>query len=262
MPDVNIKAEATSASVTNLIQVAKKESEVAFAQGDAAASAVQGTGTFAKKLPVVMLGKLYPNLLHLVTLKNAGINSVQDIRGRRISVGAPGSGNAVSTWNVLRALGITDEDFTVRQLNYAETSSGLKDGTIDAGFISGAIGTAAIVELAVSREIVLVPFSDDEMTKITASMPSYTALLVPPQVYKGIDEPVQTPSLWNMLTVHKDMDEDLAYRLLKTMFEHKKELETISKVAKFITVESSRDTGTLPLHPGARRYYDETFVQP
>ena len=212
---VNIKAEVTAGSVTNLIQVAKLESHVGFAQGDSVADAVVGRGRFPYALPLAILGKMYPNVVHLVTVEGSGIASVEDLKGKKVSVGPPGSGNYVTSWNILDALGITEDDFTVRQLNYSETSNGLKDGAIDAGFIAGGIGIAAVVELAVARKIVLVPFTDEEMEKVIARVSAYSTFSVPPGIYRGVDEPVQTPTLWNLLVVHREMDEDLAYRLIK-----------------------------------------------
>lgn len=254
---VNMKAEVTAGSVTNLIQVAKLESDIGFAQGDSVADAMAGVGPFPSALPLAILGKMYPNVVHVVTVRSSGIESVDDLRGKKVSVGPPGSGNAVTAWNILDAVGITEDDFTVRQLNYTETSNGLKDGTIDAGFIAGGIGIAAVVELAVARRIALVPFTDEEMAAITNHVAAYSAFSVPPGVYRGIDSSVQTPTLWNLLVVNRDMDEELAYRLIKAVFEFRQDLENISQVAKFIVPETAASVGNLPLHPGARRYYDE-----
>lgn len=260
LPDVNMKAEVTAGSVTNLVQVAKKESEVAFSQGDAVADAIAGAGRFPEPLPIAVLGKLYPNVVHLVAVQGRGIQSVSDLQGKKVSVGPPGSGNAVTAWNILHALGITKEDFTVRQLNYTEIANGLKDGTLDAGFIAGGIGIAAVVELATARKIVLVPFTDEEMAAITARVPAYSAFSVPPGVYRGVNEPVQTPTLWNLLVVHEEMDEELAHRLLRAVFEHHAELLNISQVARFIVPENAAEVGDLPMHPGARRCYDELLA--
>ena len=254
---INIKAEVTAGSVTNLVQVAKHESHVGFAQGDSVADAVAGQGRFPYALPVAILGKMYPNVVHLVTIKGSGITSVEDLKGKKVSVGPPGSGNFVTAWNILNALEITESDFTVRQLNYSETSNGLKNGTIDAGFIAGGLGIAAVVELAVTRKLVLVPFTDEEMKKVSAHISAYTAFSVPPGIYRGIDEPVQTPTLWNLLVVHREMDEDVAYRLIKALFDFRASLENISQVARFIVPESAASIGSLPLHPGAKLYYDE-----
>jgi hypothetical protein len=254
---VNVKAEVTAGSVTNLVQIAKLESDVGFAQGDAVADAVVGAGRFPNALPLAILGKMYPNVVHLITLKSTRINHVTDLKRKRVSVGPPGSGNAVTAWNILSALGITEDDFVVRQLNYTETANGLKDGTIDAGFIAGGIGIAAVVELAVARDLVLVPFTDAEIAAVVTTTPAYSALSVPPGVYRGVDEPVLTPALWNLLVVNESMEDELAYALLKAVFEFRSDLESISQVAKFIVPENAASVGSLPLHPGAKRYYDE-----
>lgn len=256
---VNMKAETTAGSVTNLIQVAKGESEVGFTQADALAAALAGSGRFPEPMPLASLGKLYPNVVHLVTIRSTGIESVHDLRGRRVSVGPPGSGNAVTAWNVLEAMGIGEADFTVRQLNYAQMSNGLKDGTLDAGFIAGGVGMPAVVEIGVSRDMVLVPFSEDEIATIIRSEPAYSGFRVPPRVYRGVDEPVLTPTLWNLLVVAGTMEEGLAYDLTRTMLERREDLENISGVASFITPSSARDVGDFPLHPGARRYFDEVL---
>lgn len=262
LPDINIKAEVTAGSVTNLIQVARGESEVGFTQGDSFTDAIEGKGKFPEPLPLAVLAKLYPNVVHLVTVKGSGIESFSDLRGHKVSVGPPGSGNAVTAWNILRALGFSEADIVVREINYAETTNGLKDGTIDAGFIAAGIGVAAIVELSAARDVALVPFSDEEMAAISARIPAYSAFSVPPGIYRGIDEPVQTPSLWNLLVVNETMDEEVAYRLVAALFENRRSLESISKVARFFTPETAADVGDLPLHPGARRYYDEVLSAP
>lgn len=254
---VNIKVEVTAGSVTNLIQVAKLESEVGFSQADSVADAVLGKKPFREPMPLAVLGKLYPNVVHLVTVSGSGISRVTDLRSRRVSMGPAGSGNSVTASNILRAVGIGEEEFRLRQLNYAETTNGLKDGTLDAGFIAAGLGVAAIVELAASRKIVLVPFSDEEMEAITALVPAYSPFEVPPGIYRGVDEPVQTPSLWNLLVVNRSMEDALAYRLIKAVFDYRRELSDVTQVAKFIVPETAAATGSLPMHPGAKRYYDE-----
>ncbi|WP_419947950.1 TAXI family TRAP transporter solute-binding subunit [Candidatus Palauibacter sp.] len=259
---VNMKAETTAGSVTNLIQVAKGESEVGFTQADALAAALAGTGRFPEPMPLLSIGKLYPNIVHLVTIRSTGITSVHDLRRRRVSVGPPGSGNAVTAWNVLEAMGIGEDDFTVRQLNYAQMSNGLKDGTLDAGFIAGGVGMPAVVEIGVSRDMVLVPFTEEEIATIVRAEPAYSGFVMPPGVYRGVDEPVLTPTLWNLLVVEGSMDDGLAYDLTRTMIERRADLENISSVASFITPASARDVGDFPLHPGARRYYDEVLAVP
>ncbi|MDX1578715.1 MAG: TAXI family TRAP transporter solute-binding subunit [Gemmatimonadota bacterium] len=252
---VRVKAETTAGSVTNLIQVARGESEIGFTQGDALADALAGTGRFPEPLPLRALAKLYPNVVHLVTVHGTGIESVGDLRGKRVSVGPPGSGNAVTAWNVLRALGLAESDFSVRQLDYSQTTNGLKDGTLDAAFIAGGLGIGAVVELAIARDMVLVPFSEEEIAAIEARVPAYSDFEVPAGTYPGVDDTVRTPTLWNLLVVHRSFDDGLAHELLRVLFEHRSELESISRVARFMTPEIARDVGAFPLHEGARRYF-------
>ena len=257
---VNIKAEVTAGSVTNLIQVAKLESEVGLSQSDSVFDAVEGRGKFPRPLPLAVLGKLYPNVVHLVTIAGSGIETVRDLRGRKVSVGPPGSGNAVTAWNILQALDISEDDFVVRQLNYTETSNGLKDGTIDAGFIAAGVGVAAVRELAIARNIELVSFADSEIDSIKTTTPAYSGFSIPAGIYKGVDSPVQTPTMWNLLVVNQNMSTDLAYNLIKAVFDYRKYLLSISQVVSFITHETAIDVGFLPMHPGAERYYDEILA--
>lgn len=255
----NMKAEVTAASVTNIIQVAKGDSEAAISQGDAIRDAIYGTGKFSEvgKMPVRVIARLYPNLVHLITLKSSDIHSIEDLRGKTVSTGAPGSGNAVTSRNILSAMDIGPDDFDNRSLNYAETANAIRDGAIDAGFMVGGIGTAAIVELALTRDVRLIPFSDAEMQIISEKVPAYTSFEVPAGIYHGVDEPVQVPTLWNMMVVHEDFNPETVYEMTRTLFEQNKEMRNIVQVAKFTVPENSFDMGDIPLHPGAQRFYEE-----
>ena len=107
--------------------------------------------------------------------------------------------------------------------------------------------------------MVLVPFTEEEIAAISENISAYSGFVVPPGIYRGVEQGVLVPTLWNMLVVHRDLDETLAYDLLRTLFEYRKELEAVSPVARFMTPETSRDVGSLRLHPGAKRYYTELF---
>jgi len=256
VPGVRIRAEVTAASVTNLIQVARGESAAALTMGDAMAAAVAGSGRFPYPLPVVALARLYPNLLHVVSVEGAGIRRFSDLRGRRVSLGAAGSGTALAARNMLEALGMDESELDARRLNFAETGAALRDGSIDAGFIAAGIGNAAVTELGLSRGLVLVDFDDSELERISAHQAAYAPFTLPAGVYPGIDAPTRLPSIWCLLAVHRDMEPALAERLVAALFDHRDELLRVSKVVRFLTLESAAATGTLPLHPGARRYFE------
>ena len=254
--DINMKAEVTGGSVVNIIQVAKGESEAGISQGDALRSAIAGSGKFPEPQPVKALFALYPNVVHAVALQGNQIESIQDLRGKRVSIGAPGSGTAITTLNILNTLGITEADFEAQYLSYTETADGLKNGTIDAGFMVGGIGLAAMVELALTRDILLIPFSDEEIAEAGETFPAYTAFDVPANTYNGIEDPVQTATLWNFLIVHEDLPDALATEMLSVAFANHDALMEITKVAQFTTAENSLKYARDILHPAARAFFE------
>lgn len=257
-PDINIKAEVTNASVTNLIQVHKGESELGITQGDALRDAMAGTGRFAQPMNVAVLFALYPNIVHVIVPTDSDIQTVDDLRGRKVSIGAPGSGNMVTARKVLGGLGMQFSDFSPYYLSYTETANALRDGTIEAGFLVGGIGVAVMTELALTRDIRLVPFSDAQMTTLGGLYPAYTAFEIPQGVYKGVDSPVQTVSLWNFLVVRKDMKDALATQLVQTPFKHLDRLRSIAFAARYTTPENTLRYGGDMLHPAAQRYFTQT----
>ena len=257
LPGVVVKAEVSAGSVTNLIQVAKGESDIGFGQADAVADAFQGTGRFPTPLPLAVLGRVYPNIVHLLSVEGRGVRSVSDLRGKRVSLGPPGSGNEVTARNVLRAVGIAEEEFRVRQMNYNQSINGLKDGTVDAVFLAAGLGVSSVIELGLTRELILVPFTADEIAAVEAANAAYQGIEVPSGVYRGVDAPVLTPSLWNMLFVHRDLPADIARRLAASLLAGREEFRSVTRNADFIQVDSLGEVGDLPLHPGARAFYEE-----
>ena len=259
---INMKAEVTGGSVVNIIQVSNKESEAGISQGDALRDAISGSGKFPEALPVRALFALYPNVVHAVTLKGNDIASLDDLRGKRVSIGAPGSGTAITTMNILNTLGITEEAFDVQYLSYTETSDGLKNGTIDAGFMVGGVGLAAMVELALTRDIVLIPFTDAEIARVNDAYPAYTAFDVPEKTYEGVGEPVQTATLWNFLVVHKDLPDAIATEMLEVAFTHHEALMGVTKVARFMTRENSLKYAKGILHPASEVFFSKPMPLP
>lgn len=254
-PDINMKAEVTNGSVTNLIQVHKGESEVGISQGDALRDALAGAGRYPQPLELAVLFALYPNLVHVIVPADSDIRSIADLRGKRVSIGAPGSGNMVTADKVLGTLGVTREDISPYFLSYTETANALRDGTVDAGFLVGGIGVAVVVELALTRDIRLIPFTDAEMQKLHTAFPAYSAFDVPAGLYKNVDAPVQTVSLWNFLVVRRDMPDALAETLVKTAMEQPDRLRRIAYPARYTTADNTLRYGRDMLHPAALSYF-------
>ncbi len=256
LPNVNVKAEVTGGSVTNVIQVAKRESDLGIAMADVVTNAYSGQGRFPDALPLRVLFTAYPNIVHILTLEESEIASVVDFIGKRVSLGAAGSGTAVAAENVLTSLGIELTQVSPVYLSFAETTSALKDGTIDAGFVVGGLGLAAVRELSVTRNLRLVGLSKEERDRVHKSYPSYTGYEIPAMTYTGILEKVGALGIWSAVVVHKDMPESLAYRLTCTIYSHMDELLQVSPVAEAMTLSNIRQL-SVPLHRGTERYLQD-----
>lgn len=254
LPDVNVKAEVTGGSVTNVVQVARQESEFGLAMADVVTDAYLGQGRFPEPLPLRVLLNAYPNIVHILTLADSGINSIADLRGKRISLGASGSGTAIAAENVLTGLGLELADVAPVYLSFGETTSALKDGTIDAGFVVGGLGLAAVTELAVTRDLVLVALQDSDLAILHEKYPAYAGYNIPADTYSGITRPVQALGIWSAVVVHESMPEQLAYSLTCTLFKYKQALLGVSAVAKDMTVANLDKLAAVPLHPGSQRY--------
>ncbi len=257
LPHVNAKAEVTGGSVTNVIQVARGESELGIAMADVVTDAYLGQGRFPEPLALRVLFTAYPNIVHILTLQENGVKSVGDLRGKRVSLGAAGSGTAVAAENVVTGLGVSLDEIAPVYLSFAETTTALKDGTIDAGFVVGGLGLAAVTELAVTRNLHLVELSDADLVQLNKQYPAYSGYVIPGGTYNRLDNDVTALGIWSAVVVHEDMPEQLAYELTCTMYKHREALLKVSQVAKAMTLDNIHKLQAVPLHPGSARYVTE-----
>ena len=255
---VEAVAEVTGASVENIRLVNRGESLTGEAMNDAVYQAYYAEGRFkGKPQKILAMFQMYPHHYHVVALKGSGIKTIYDIKGKRVSVGAPGSGTEFKTNLVFKALGISYNDFKVHRLSFTENANALKDGTIDVGIWDVAAPTSSVMDLATTRDIVLISLSDEDIKKIVESYPFYSPFVMPPGIYKGQDYPVQNPSVWNTVICNADTSEELVYQLVKAVFQHRDYLEKIHPFAKYTTPENAIIAAPIPLHPGAMKYYRE-----
>ena len=254
LPGVNAKAEVTGGSVTNVIQVARGESDLGIAMADVVTSAYAGTGRFPEPLPLRVLFTAYPNIVHVLTLRSSGIESINDLVGRRVAIGAQGSGTAVAATNMLNGLGLSLQDIAPSYLSFGETTTGLKDGTLDAGFVVGGLGIAAVTELAVTRDIQIISLTEAQLAALTDQYPAYSGYTIPAGTYAGVDEPRQALGIWSAVVVHEAMPEELAYALTCAVYQEHSRLLSISPVVKDMTLDNIHQLTAVPLHAGTRRY--------
>lgn len=252
-------AEVTGASVENMGLIGRGDSDLALALADTVYQAYTGTGRFEGRRieKTRAIASIYPNAVQIVTLANSGIKSLQDLKGKRVSVGAPGSGTEVNAKALLESNGISYDDITVQRLNFNETADALRDGDIDAGFWSVGPPTSSILSLAATREIALVSLTDAEVASAQKVEPVFAPYTLRAGMYDKVDVAVPTISIPNVLAVNADMPEELAYAITKALFEKTAELIAIHPAANDTTVEFSLTSTPVPLHPGAIRYYEE-----
>ncbi|RQW62402.1 TAXI family TRAP transporter solute-binding subunit [Vibrio viridaestus] len=260
IPDFNMRAEVTAASVENIIKVATNKQLAGIAMGNVALKAHDGEKPFPRAMPTDVLFALYPNVVQFIVPASSDIKSVSDLKGKKISLGAPGSGTRVSAVNILNTLGITEDDIKAQSLNYTATTSAIANGQIDAGVIVGSLGVGAITELALTRDVRILSFSQEELAKIQKANPSYLPLEAPAESYKNVPA-FTAPAVWNVLVVNQKLDEKLAYEMTKVAFEHIDQIRQAIGVTKFMTVENMNKLQGVPMHPGAKKYYDEHINQ-
>jgi len=256
---VKATAVTSGASVTNARKIGSGEAELALLQNDIAYYAYTGTEMF-KENPIKNIrgiATLYPEVVQIVTLKDKGIETLYDLKNKRIAVGAPGSGTAVAAMQILSMVGINESNADIRYLNFKEVADALKDGTIDAGFIVAGVPTAAVSDIAAVRDVQIVEIPDEVYEKLSQHYKFYIQYTIPAGSYKGVDEEVKSVAVLAMLATREDIPEDVIYEITKAIFENRDELVAAHKRAEDITLETALDGMSIPLHPGAEKYYKE-----
>lgn len=256
-------AEVTGASVENMGLIHREDSDLAIALADTVYQAYQGTGAFEGRQveDVRAIASIYPNAVQIVTLQGSGINSLADLKGKRVSVGAPGSGTEVNARAILESNGVSYDDFTVQRLNFNETADALRDNDIDVGFWSVGPPTSSILSLANSRDIQLLSLTEEEVKNAMGAEAVFAPYQLAANMYDGMDAPVDTVGIPNVLAVNAAMPEELAYQITKVLFEKIDELRAIHPAANDTTVEFSMGSTPIPMHPGALRYYEEVGAE-
>jgi TRAP transporter TAXI family solute receptor len=253
---VSARAEVSGASIENCRLVGANEQQLALANADAVYFAYRGEREYKQPLNILSMFTMYPSNMQPVCLKSAPINSIKDLRGKRIAVGPPGGTTYVMAWNILQAYGIGEKDITPIYQTFVESVAGLKDGNIDAAFILAGYPNSSILDLATTRAIKLIPIEQNMIEKITDEFKFYSESAVPGGIYKGIDEPTPGIAVMNVWLVNKDLPEDLVYKMVKVIFEHKDFLVTVHQKAADMNLKDAIKVPA-PMHPGAIRYFKE-----
>ncbi|MCW2904503.1 MAG: hypothetical protein JWO67_6768 [Streptosporangiaceae bacterium] len=253
---VEASASATSASVDNLKLITSGRADIAFTLADTAADAVQGRESFTSPQPIRALARIYDNYTQLAATRGSGVRKVADLKGKRVSIGAPNSGTLVIARRMLAAAGIDPASgVKAQQLGINESVQAMKDGTIDAFFWSGGVPTAGITDLTSTKKDVSLIDTTDLLPALTQKYGQfYRPLTIHGSAY-GLPADVKTVGVPNYLMVSSKMSDGLAHDITKLLFDKKAELARVHPEAKNLDRQLAQQVAPAQLHPGAQRYY-------
>jgi uncharacterized protein len=254
--DIDATAESTAASVENCRLTGNNEVQLGMAMGDVAYKAYHGQVQFENdKQPIKALFSMYPAPQHFISI-DPEIKSVADLKGKKVSVDAPGSGCETMARLIIEAVGMTYDDMRVSYYSQPEAAQAMKDRNIDALFWNFSYPGSAVQEVTAVRDVYFVPIEQEIIDKLTTEYGYYIAGVIPAGTYKGQDEDVPTIQVGNDVVINAEIDEDTAYLLTKTLFENAEELHNVHPSAKLLLPENGVKTA-IPLHPGAAKYFEE-----
>lgn len=249
--------QETNASVDNMRLIDNGSAQLAFGVGDVVSDAVKGAGQFeGNPISICSLGNTYNSFTQAITVDGTGIASVEDMAGKVVSVGAPGSATEVAALRVLEAAGINPEtDVERRQLGAAEVIAALRDGTVDAAFYSSGLPTGALIDLASDGDMKLLPIAKYAEEMAGKYGKYYVAADIPAGTYEGQTEAVPSIASPNLLVALANMDEQLQYEITKAVFDNKEALTRVHPAARELDAATADDTPYVDICPGAQTYF-------
>jgi TRAP transporter TAXI family solute receptor len=258
-----VSAESSRGSQENIRLLAAGDQQIAMSNSSITYFAVRGEGAWDKKYDVKAVMTMFPLVAQFVTKKGSGVNSIADLKGKRIVVGPEGAGFEYFIRPILEAHGVTYDDFEPVYAGQQTSVGYLGDGNVAATFIGGGVPTGSITSAASTMDISFIPYEEEIKADLIAKYPFYQPTTIPGGTYKGIDEDFHGMNVGSAhLICAGDADEELIYQLTKTAFENRAALAEKAKPAKSINEKNSvRNTG-VDFHPGAIRYYREKGFWP
>jgi hypothetical protein len=252
-------AETSGASVANAQLLGRKDIESAFVAADILDAAYNGKGQFDGKplKNLRALGALYPEQVQLITAAKSNIRTFRDLKGKSVSSGSPGSGQWQLLGDLLEAYGMTRKDIGEDLSSFTQSVDKIKDGNLTASLITAGAPTSSITELANGHDIRIVPLAGPEMETLRKKQPYYAQVQLPANTYKGQPAPVDTLAVMAVWATHADMSNDMAYEVTKALYENTEILGQVHPKGKEISLKTALLSVSIPLHPGAEKYYRE-----
>jgi len=255
-------AVSTGASKENIQNIDLGNNDLGIVQNDVMAYAYEGTNTFKEDGKInsfAAVAGLYAEQVQIITLDES-IKSVSDLKGKKVSIGAAGSGTYYNAIDLFNAYDMTESDIQAQYLSFADSAESLKDGKIDAAFVVAGAPTTAVTDLSTSKAVHLVSIDTEHLTKLQTRCPYYTAYTIPASTYNGLDADTTTVTVKATLIVSDKVDEDTVYNITKTIFENKDALTTSHAKGAELNIETASDGISIPFHKGAAKYFAEKGI--
>lgn len=254
---VNAKTQTTGASVENVNLLTQGKVDMVLALSDVVTNAVEGTEDFKEPITnIQQVAVLYPNVIQIVASEKSGIKNIEDLKGKRIAVGDQGSGTEVNARTLLEGFGITYDDIKVDYLGFADAADAMKAGKIEAAFFSSGLPNSSLLELEQGIKLQLVTINQDKLKQIIENKPYFKTFEIPAGTY-GNDAAIPTTAVMNALLIRSDISEEDGYKLTKALFENLDGLKNAHQAANDINLETAQEGMVAPIHPGAKKYYEE-----
>ncbi len=265
MENISLTVESSGASAVNVKMIGSGDLDLAIVQNDVAYDAFYGEWRedFVANPITNMLGMfvLYPEPVQLVAAAGAGIETPADLAGKNVAVGPLGSGAEINALQVLEAAGLSEDDLaSAERLEAQEAADFLRDGRLDATFYTTGIGAAVIDELAVMTDIVLVDIEGEIAESLMEAYPFYYTVNIPEGTYDNVPE-ANTITVLAMVVCREDLSEDIVYEFMSGIFDNLETIHNAHPAGKMVTLETALDGMSIPLHPGAERFFEEHGMQ-
>lgn len=253
---LNMTAEITGGSTENIRLVGEGESDVGISNADVVAYALEGAEPYNQVYDIKAICALHSSVLHIVTLEKTGINSIEDLKGKKVAVGPAGGGSINGIDFVLRAAGMTLDDISCSYLSYDDGVTQLKDGQVDAALVMAGYPASSILSLGATDKVKLVGISDELMEKVIELAPYFYSATIPQDVY-ATEGDTTVVGVKNIVYCTDDLDEETVYEITKALIENIDTLVSYHSALAELTPEDLAAVGNVPLHAGAEQYYRE-----
>jgi len=256
--DMNVTAQTSGASGENIRLINKKEVELALVQSDTLDFAYNGKEAFKEPLKgMSVIATLYPEIVQIVVRADSPIKTFADLKGKKVGVGAPGSGTEINFRQLMEIYDMKKEDVNGQYLSYSESAEAFKDKHIDAFIATAGIPNAAIMDVSTQNDIRILSIPADISAKLIKKYPFFAAVTVPANTYKGLTADVPTVAVNAVLIAGNQLKPEMVYNLTKSLFENQAELASAHAKGKEVSLKYAVQGVSIPFHPGAVKYYKE-----